>query len=72
MDLDRHVVRPITEETGARAAFSACWSDPWRESSHRAAPLVVRVFDWTRRVERTLRFQAWRPPARSAQGFFGH
>ncbi|MFN8141245.1 MAG: hypothetical protein U0R29_02800 [Solirubrobacterales bacterium] len=42
MDLDRHVVRPITEETGARAAFGMLVGSV--AGAAIALPLLVRVF----------------------------
>lgn len=42
MDLDRHVVRPITEETGVRAAFGMLVGTV--AGAAIALPLLVKVF----------------------------
>ena len=42
MDLDRHVVRPMTEETGVRAAFGMLVGT--LAGTAIALPLLVKVF----------------------------
>ncbi len=42
MDLDRHVVRPMTEETGVRAAFGLVVGTVTGAAI--ALPLLVKVF----------------------------